>query len=280
MAGAAPEPAPQAVSGPPLGAAGADGGRRGYEEGESRGHPHRHFRVAVSVGAMALAWARQEGAPQGATVVADHEVNALGRIGDAWTAPSGSTLAAAVVMRPVLPAELADAVWLVAGLAGAEGASAVAGRPVGVWWPDLVVDPVTEAVIGKVLAEVQLGPAQVRSAVITIRLDLAALAIDPARRDAVLDEVLGAFDRTAGWLGEGADGCGEAAATYSQRCPLLGRRLKAVLLPKGETRGVARRVDRAARLELVSATGMVEHIAIDSLRRLEVAGEPSRGLPD
>jgi biotin-(acetyl-CoA carboxylase) ligase len=240
---------------------------RGYKEGERRGHPERHFRVAVSVGAMALAWARQEEAPQGATVVADHEVSALGRLGDPWTVPPPATLAAAVVIRPALPASLADAVWLVAGLAAAEGAGTAAGRALGVWWPDLVIDPVTEAVVGKVHAEVQLGPAQVRSAVVTVRIDLT----DLGQRDAVLDEVLGAFDRAAGWLGDGAEGCAEAASTYSEHCPLLGRRLKAVLLPKGETRGIARRVDKAARLELVSATGMVEHIAVDSLRRLEVA---------
>jgi BirA family biotin operon repressor/biotin-[acetyl-CoA-carboxylase] ligase len=245
---------------------------RGYKEGERKGHPERHFLVAVSVGAMALAWARQEGAPQGATVVADHEVNALGRIGDPWTVPSSSTLAAAVVIRPSLPASLADAVWLVAGLAAAEGAGAVAGRALGVWWPDLVIDPVTEAVVGKVHAEVQLGPDQVRSAIATVRLDLT----DLGEREAVLDGVVGAFDRTAGWLGEGAEGCAEAASTYSRNCSLLGRRLKAVLLPKGETRGIARQVDKAARLELVSATGMVEHIAVDSLRRLEVAGPSAR----
>jgi BirA family biotin operon repressor/biotin-[acetyl-CoA-carboxylase] ligase len=229
---------------------------------------------------MALAWARQEGAPQGAVVVADHEVNALGRIGDPWTVGAPATLAAAVVMRPSLPARLADAAWLVAGLAGCEGAAAIVDRPLGVWWPDAIVDPATEAVVGQVHVEVQLGPDQVRSAILTIRLDLDALAIDPARRGDLLDEVLDAFDRSAGWLGDGAEGCAKAADVYGQRCTLLGRRLKVVLLPKGETRGVARRVDEAGQLELASTTGMVEHITVDSLRRLEVAGEPSRGRPD
>jgi hypothetical protein len=42
------------------------------------------------------------------------------------------------------------------------------------------------------------------------------------------------------------------------------------LLPKGETRGTARRVDRAARLELESASGMVEKITVDQVRDLKV----------
>lgn len=249
---------------------GADAGR-GFEEYERRGHPQRRFRVAVSVGAMGLAWARQEEAPPGATVVADHEVSPLGRLGDHWTAPAAETLAAAVVVRPSLPTRLADAVWLVAGLAAAEGAGEVAGRPFGVWWPDTVVDPSGDTVVGKVKAEVQLGPTGVRSAVCTLRLDMARLGVEPPRREEVLDAVLDAFDRGGRWLESGEDGCAEAAVAYGHVCPLLGRRVKVWLLPKGETRGFVQRVDAGARLELTSATGMVEHVAIDAFRRMEVA---------
>ena len=43
-------------------------------------------------------------------------------------------------------------------------------------------------------------------------------------------------------------------------------------MSKGETRGVVGGVDRAARLELKSPTGMVERVTIDMLRDLEVVG--------
>ncbi len=42
------------------------------------------------------------------------------------------------------------------------------------------------------------------------------------------------------------------------------------LLPKGETRGTARRVDRGARLELESASGLIEKITVDQVRDMKV----------
>jgi BirA family biotin operon repressor/biotin-[acetyl-CoA-carboxylase] ligase len=222
---------------------------------------------------MALAWARQDAAPEGATVVSEREISPLGRLSEMWPAPAATTLAAAIVLRPTLPVELADAVWLVGGLASAEAAAATSGRRVGVIWPDTVVDVETEQVVGSLKTDIQLGPGQVSSAVLSIRLDLAALGLGSAGRDTLLDEVLGALDQRTGWLREGADGCALAAAAYDQSCLLLGRRVKVYLLPKGEARGVAQRVDASGRLEVVSATGMVERVSVNMLRRLEIVGE-------
>ena len=46
--------------------------------------------------------------------------------------------------------------------------------------------------------------------------------------------------------------------------------MKLRLLPKGETRGTVRHIDRGGRLQLESATGMVERISVDMLRELQV----------
>ncbi|MEO5839034.1 MAG: hypothetical protein ABIQ73_10880, partial [Acidimicrobiales bacterium] len=56
----------------------------------------------------------------------------------------------------------------------------------------------------------------------------------------------------------------------SERCALLHRKVRLDLLPKGETRGRVSGVDRSARLQIESSTGMVERIGIHSLRKLEV----------
>ena len=45
---------------------------------ERFGHPMRLCPVAVSAEAMALAWANQEDAPQGATVVVEHGIRPSG----------------------------------------------------------------------------------------------------------------------------------------------------------------------------------------------------------
>lgn len=239
------------------------------ETTERYGRPMRQFPVVVSAGAMAGAWARQEDAPAGATVVVDQEISALGRLGRSWDHPAASTLTMAMVLRPPLSPEQADVVWLVAGLGLAQGIEGVvADRELATWWPDDVVDAATQDVVASAKVEVQLGPGEVRAAVATLRIDLALLGLEePQRREALLEAVVGAVDDVAATLAEGPEA---AAAAYERRCLLIDRRVKLRLLPKGETRGTTRSFDRGGRLELASATGMIERISVDMLRSLEV----------
>ncbi|HEX2048286.1 MAG TPA: hypothetical protein VHF27_11000 [Acidimicrobiales bacterium] len=234
---------------------------------ERFGHPMRHFPVAVSSEAMALAWANQEDAPQGATVIVDHEIRASGLHGRLWTAPATDTLACSVVLRPPLSVEEADSSWLLAALAAAEGAQAVTGRELSTWWPDSVVEASSREQVAAVRAEVQLGPGRVKGVVITLRFDLPKLGLDASGKDALLEGTVKAVDDALEGLSEGA---ASAAAAYEKRCGLLGNRVMIRLLPKGETRGTARHVDRGARLELESASGLVEKITVDQVRDMKV----------
>lgn len=250
-------PAPQAAP---------TGGLGPGEAAERFGHLVRQYRMGVSGAALALAWARQENAPDGATVVVEREVSPLGRLGRVWSTPPESTLSLAIVVRPPLKVEEADAVWLLAAVATAEGAEAASGRKLATWWPDLVVDAESGDEVSALKVEIQLGPGRVKSAVASIRIDLDKLGLGAGGRDAVLEAVLAALDRHSQDLGEGAAG---VAAAYDSRFGMLGRRVKLRLLPKGEARGLARGVDRSARLQLESATGMVQKVAIDTLRDIE-----------
>lgn len=252
--------------GGPYNPAGARPGMNPADESERDGHAVRSYKMAVSVGALALAWTRQEQAPAGATVVADREVSPLGRLSKLWTTPAEQTLAMAVVVRPPLPVEEADAIWLLAGVAAAEGAEAATGRPVHTWWPDRIVHGDDDELVAAAKAEIQLGPGKVRSAVLTLRFDLPRLGLGMQDREALLDAVLTALDRHLETIPEGA---GAVAAAYQSRCSLLGKRIKVRLLPKGETRGLPRGVDRTGRLELESPSGMVERLTIDTLRSFE-----------
>ncbi|MDQ3462700.1 MAG: hypothetical protein M3471_06700 [Actinomycetota bacterium] len=235
---------------------------------ERFGRLMRTFPVAVSAGAMAGAWARQENAPAGSAVVVEREVSALGRIGRPWDVPPANTLAFAVVLRPPLPPEVADATWLVAGLGVIVGAASVGGAGLSAWWPDGVVDTETGAPVAATKVEIQLGPGEVRAAIATVRIDLAALGREePARRDELLEAVLVATDEAAAGL---ADGTEATATAYEDHCGLIGKRMKLRLLPSGETRGTARGIDKGGGLELASATGMVQRISVDMLRDLVV----------
>ena len=232
---------------------------------ERHGRPMRLFPVAVSSEAMALSWANQEDAPQGATVVVDHEIRASGLHGRIWTVPAVDSLACSVVLRPVLKMEDADSAWLVAALAAAEGAQQVSGRELSTWWPDSVVDATTREQVAAVRAEIQLGPGRVKSVVVTLRFDLPGLGLDASRKDELLEAVVLAVDAACEDLAGGVVG-----AAYEKRCALLGNRLMIRLLPKGETRGTARRIDRGARLELESPSGLVEKITVDQVRDMKI----------
>ena len=234
---------------------------------ERFGRPMRLFPVAVSAEAMALSWANQEEAPQGATVVVDHEIRASGLHGRLWMVPAADSLACSVVLRPNLKMDEADCAWLVAAWAAAEGAEAVSGRTLATWWPDSVVDAGTREQVAAVRAEIQLGPGRVKSVVITLRFDLPGLGLDASRKDELLEAVVRAVDAAIEELAGGAAG---AAAAYEKRCALLGNRLMIRLLPKGETRGTARRIDRAARLELESPSGIIEKVGVDQVRDMKI----------
>jgi BirA family biotin operon repressor/biotin-[acetyl-CoA-carboxylase] ligase len=234
---------------------------------ERFGRPMRIFPVAVTSEAMALAWANQEEAPEGATVVVDHEIRASGLHGRLWSVPAVDTLACSIVLRPNLSVEEANSGWLLAALGAAEGAQAVTGLELSTWWPDTVVKAVDQERVAGVRAEVQLGPGRVKCIVVTLRFDLPALGLDASRKDELLEAVVTAVDAGSETLAGGVAG---AAAAYEKRCTLLGNRVRIKLLPKGETRGKARGVDRSARLELEAASGLVEKITVDQVRELEI----------
>lgn len=239
----------------------------GAETVERFGRQFRHFPVAVSAEAMAMAWANKEDAPQGAAVVVDAEIGARGLHGRVWRVPGPDSLACAVVLRPALSVEEGNAMWLVAGLAAARAAEAATGTGMNTWWPDSVTPAGGRDVVSAVRAEVQLGPGKVKNAVVTMRFDLPTLGVPVESKDQLLEAVLNSVDEVAGELEEGP---AAVAAAYEKRCAVLGNRVRIELLPKGETRGVAKGVTRTALLELESPSGMVERIGVDQLRTLHV----------
>lgn len=225
----------------------------------------RRFPIAVSVEALALAWARQEAGPATATVVVDAEISPRGLHGRLWDRPAERTLACAMVLRPPLTPDEADLVWLAGGLAATNAAATIGGEggfaPL---WPDSCVAVADEQTVGMVSASVQLGPGTVRSAVVCLRLDLDALG---GERERDLPAVRAALAEAGRHLD--ADPTA-VVASYGARCHLTGRRVRAALLPRGEARGTVRGVDRTGRLTLESATGMVEQVGLHQLRSLEL----------
>lgn len=226
---------------------------------------HRHLPVAVSAEAIALAWARQEAAPAGAVVIVDHEISPRCRLGRLWERVQERTATLAMVWRPTIPIEAVDLAWAAASLGLVRALDAhIDGPPPRLWWPDEVVDE-SGRVAGAVRAEIQLGPGRVTSAVVTARVDLDAVgAPDPADVLALVEVELA---RAAGEL-DGAPQ--DMPLAWEARSALLGRRVNAHLLPRGEVRGTVAGLDPHGALELVSTTGLRQRVPILGLDRVSI----------
>ena len=212
----------------------------------------RHFAVGLSAEAVAGAWARQEQAPAGAVVHLDREI--AGRLRGGLPAPNGP--AVAVVLRPMLAADDEDRLWAAALVVAHRTMSAPRSTA---GWPDsLDVDGAPAAFVNVIA---QLHGGVIDLAILTLRTP------DPRHlppADTFADESVAA-------TAVARDGFDELAADYARCSHVVGRRVLATLLPRGETRGTATGLAADGRLRLESVTGMVELLAAAIIRRVEPA---------
>ncbi len=174
------------------------------EQGCGLGHPMHVLGATVSTNDDALRAAR-EGAPHGATWVAEHQSGGRGRRGREWVSPSGEGLLFSVVLRlSCAPARLPP-IALVAGLAvRAAIMRALPGVDVKIKWPNDVL------VGGRKIAGVLIETVTVGTSVKAINVhtrvfpdDMAATAtsvsllsqVGPPDRASLLADTLASFDR-------------------------------------------------------------------------------------
>jgi BirA family biotin operon repressor/biotin-[acetyl-CoA-carboxylase] ligase len=102
--------------------------------------PLRAYRALESTQTMARAWA-DDGAPEGAVVIADYQAAGRGQHGRTWIAPPGTSLMFSVVLRPRLPVARWPEIPLAVGCAIAEGVETAGPLVARLKWPnDVVVD--------------------------------------------------------------------------------------------------------------------------------------------
>ncbi len=244
------------------------------------GRPVQVFPLAVTTESLAMGWARQQQAPEGAIVVADAELSARARRGPPWVSVPGKSLAFSVVLRPELPPEGEGLLWLLAALGAAEGIEAVADINVPVKWPDdLLVD---DRRLGMVRSDAHLGPGRIESAVVTVRVNVGLTEDDfPAEhRETATSLALEGVDRPrpevlASILArlEACYGMSvpELLDAYRSRCSTLGRQVRAQLMPVGEAAGRAADVDERGAL-VVEGPGGRGFVSVGVVKRLEVVG--------
>ena len=98
----------------------------------------RSLQVEEEVGSTnaALVAAAADGAPEGAVLVAEHQVGGRGRLDRVWTSPPRAGLTVSFLVRPDVPAARRGWLPLLTGVALAESVREVSGVLCSVKWPN------------------------------------------------------------------------------------------------------------------------------------------------
>jgi BirA family biotin operon repressor/biotin-[acetyl-CoA-carboxylase] ligase len=233
------------------------------------GNPLRVFDEIGSTNTEATEWAEQ-GAPEGALVVTDHQTAGRGRSGRTWWSAPGTALQFSLLVRPGRPLDVMGLLTTAAGLACAEGVEIASGVRALLKWPNDVT--VRGRKLAGILVESKVGGPVLDYAVIGIGLnvrpgegpmpsELAQRATSVyAEMDAggterrptraqLLGWVLDAFERLYPLLGTG-EGAATIVERASKRSAVLGTRVTVKLAENEILEGVARRLLPSGALEV------------------------------
>lgn len=235
----------------------------------------RVFDEIGSTNTEALGWAHA-GAPVGAVVVADHQVEGRGRRGRTWTSAPGTALQFSVILRPA-PSHPTGLLPTVAGLACVEGIEACCGLEAAIKWPNDVT--VEGRKLAGILVETHLEGAKVRACVAGIgvnchwaEVDLPPELVGRAssidiergrrglsaawRRADLLAAILGCFETYYELLGEGG-GPARIVDRAAARSDILGHEVRVHLAGGRAVGGRAVSLASSGGLVLATADGEV-----------------------
>ncbi|MGH7271422.1 MAG: biotin--[acetyl-CoA-carboxylase] ligase [Polyangiaceae bacterium] len=239
------------------------------ESGCSLGHPMELLATTTSTNDLAKRAAR-DGAPHGATWVAEQQTEGRGRRGHAWVCPRGEGLLFSVLVRlPFTPSRLPP-IALAAGLAVRDVvARAAPSAAVMVKWPnDVLID---DRKVAGVLVEAILVGARVEALILGVGVNvntrdfpdpIAALATsialassEPPDRAAILTDLLCAIDRDLHVVV--GRGLGLLRARIDAADVLRGRRVRGEGMGESafEQEGVACGIDDDGRLLVRRSSG-------------------------
>lgn len=250
----------------------------------SFGAPRKDLDETGSTNDDALRWA-EDGAPEGALVVAEQQTAGRGRRGRTWLSEPGHSLLFSVVLRP--PARALPLVSTAVGVGVCEGVRAATRLSVLVKWPnDLVVGDRKLAGIlvesrssaGDIVAVAGVGlnlswpedrpPPDIEDIATSLRQESERSGLDEIpSRAVVLERVVAGIERRYRQLvgGGGAD----VVTTAESLSSLVGRDV-VLRLPTGEEeRGMVTGLSVEGGLELSTASGQVTFTSaeIETVRR-------------
>ncbi|MFN8373309.1 MAG: biotin--[acetyl-CoA-carboxylase] ligase [Anaerolineae bacterium] len=229
--------------------------------------PVRFFHQVNSTNDTALEWLR-DGAPTGAVVVADEQLNGRGRMKRVWYTPPDSALALSVILHPA--AEVLPQVSMLGALAVYDLLRELGIQKVGIKWPNDV--QINGLKVCGVLPEAVWQGDQLQGAVIgigvNVRVDFQTMPSEltsiATNIESVLDhrvdraELIASLLRYVDLWTEKL-GSDELFQTWKQRLTMMGRQV-IVTLPDGETRGFVDSVLKDGQLVIIADDGTPHEI--------------------
>ena len=237
----------------------------GRHELESRmdtrwaGHPVTYYDVLDSTNLRAKMDA-ENGAPQGALVVADMQTAGRGRRGRSWSSPAGANVYFTLILKPDFAPDKASMLTLVMAMAVAAGITEVGGVQAYIKWPnDIVING--KKVCG-MLTEMSLQQDYIQHVVIGVGInvglqdfppEIAAVAACLERecgrkihRASLVVSIMKAFEEYYESFLRTLDFSGLLEA-YNSLLVNCGREVR-VMDPKGEYTGISRGINQTGEL--------------------------------
>ncbi|MDQ3646895.1 MAG: biotin--[acetyl-CoA-carboxylase] ligase [Actinomycetota bacterium] len=157
------------------------------------GAPLRCLDEVGSTNTVALRWAAEEGAPEGALVVTEHQTEGRGRWGRRWLSQPGKLLQFSLILSPDLAGDDVGLLTTALGVACARGIETCTGLAARVKWPNDVT--IGGRKVSGILVESVLSGGAIQTAVagvgINVRWDQDEIPPDIAARATSIDRELG-----------------------------------------------------------------------------------------
>jgi len=224
----------------------------------------------------------ENGAPEGAVVIADRQTQGRGRLGRNWVSPPDVNLYFSMVLRPTLPPIHAPQITLMAAVAlGDAVASFIPQRPVIKWPNDILVNGKK---LAGILAESSCGAERIEFVILGIGVNvnfaresmpdgireratsLLILGEKIISREPLLRRLIQDLDRCYGILEE--SGFDSIAPRWEARFGLQGRRIKVEMTDHVVT-GRAKGIDRDGALIVEKDDGGNQRIIAGDVIPLE-----------
>lgn len=235
------------------------------------GREIRSYPELASTNALAMDLA-QQGAVDGAIVIAETQSGGKGRLGRSWLSPRGNLYLSAV-LRPMVPTHKAPLITLMGAVAVASSIRKQLGLPAGIKWPNDIL--ISGRKVCGLLTEMSAEPDRIRHIVlgigVNVNMDLKELPPDVRSRSTSLAvESGGTVDRTRllrellveldHWYGCFLNREADVLRGWEAMNVTLGNRVS--VSGAGSTlEGVARGIDAEGRLTLLLDDGTSRQVA-------------------